>query len=193
MACTEAIRMAVGAGVDVRVDCHRLFSVADAVRVARRLEGVKLRWYEEPVAPEKLAETVAIGKQIRQPMAGGEILFGVDGFAPLCREHAVAVIMPDVKHCGGMLALTHISAMAASYGVVVALHNPSGPVSTAATGQAATGLGNCEILEMRWGEVKWRGELVAPTERFENGEMILEERAGLGIGWNEELARRNGL
>ncbi len=193
IACTEAIRMAVGAGVDVMVDCHSLFSVAEAVGVARRLEGVKLRWYEEPVAPEKVAETVAIGKQIRQPMAGGEMLFGVDGFTPLCREHSVAVIMPDVKHCGGMLALTHIAAMAAGYGVAVAPHNPSGPVSTAATGQAAAGLGNCEILEMQWGEVGWRGELVTPTERFVNGEMVLGDRAGLGIGWNEALARRNRL
>ena len=193
IACTEAIRMAVGTGVYVMVDCHSLFSVAEAVRVARRLEGVKLRWYEEPVAPEKVAETVAIGKQIRQPIAGGEMLFGVDGFTPLCREHSVAVIMPDVKHCGGMLALTHIAAMAAGYGVLVAPHNPSGPVSTAATGQAAAGLSNCEILEMQWGEVGWRGELVAPAEQFIKGEMVLGKRAGLGIGWNEDLARRNRL
>ena len=175
------------------VDCHKLFSVAEAVRVARRLEGVKLRWYEEPVAPEKLAETVAIGTQIPQPMAGGEMLFGVDGFAPLCRKHAVAVIMPDVKHCGGMLTLTHISGMAASYGVAVAPQNPSGPVSTAATGQGAAGVNNCEISEMQWGEVEWREELVAPAERFQEGEIILGERAGLGIGLNEELARRNRL
>jgi len=193
IACTEAIRMAVGAGVDVMVDCHSLFSVAEAVRVARRLEGVNLRWYEEPVAPEKVEESVAIGKQIKQPMAGGEMLFGVDGFAPLCREHSVAVIMPDVKHCGGMLALTHIAAMAAGYGVAVAPHNPSGPVSTAATAQAAAGLGNCEILELQWGEVGWRGELVEPEERFVKGELILEDRAGLGISWNEKLARRNRL
>jgi len=193
IACTEAIRIAVGEGVDVMVDCHSLFSVAEAVRVARRLEGVKLRWYEEPVAPEKVAETVDIGRQIKQPMAGGEMLFGVDGFAPLCREHSVAVIMPDVKHCGGMLALTHIGAMAAGYGVSVAPHNPSGPVSTAATAQAAAGLANCEILELQWGEVGWRGDLVAPAEQFVKGEMIMEDRAGLGISWNEEVARRNRL
>jgi len=169
------------------------FSVAEAVRVARRLEGVKLRWYEEPVAPEKVAETVNIGRQIKQPMAGGEMLFGVDGFAPLCWEHSVAVIMPDVKHCGGMLALTHIAAMADGYGVSVAPHNPSGPVSTAATAQAAAGLSNCEILELQWGEVGWRGDLVAPAERIIKGDMMLNDRAGLGISWNEELARRNRL
>lgn len=188
IACTEAIRAAVGPSVDVMVDCHSFFDVERAVRVARRLEGVGLRWYEEPVAPEKVAETVAIRERIRQPMAGGEMLFGVEGFAPLCRAKAVAVIMPDVKHCGGLLALTQIAAMAAADGVSVAPHNPSGPVSTAASLQAAASVANCEILELQWGEVGWRGELVSPGERFVGGEAVVGERAGFGITLNERLA-----
>jgi galactonate dehydratase len=84
------------------------------------------------VAPENVDATVQIKRRIRQPMAAGELLFGVSGFAPLVRQHAVDVIMPDVKHCGGLLELTHIAAEAASEGLMVAPHNPSGPVSTAA-------------------------------------------------------------
>ena len=75
-------------------------------------------------------------------MAGGELLFGVAGFAPLIRQRAVDVIMPDVKHCGGLLELTHIAAAAAADNVVVAPHNPSGPVSTAASVQACAGIAN---------------------------------------------------
>ena len=35
--------------------------------------------------------------------------------------------MPDVKHCGGLLEMTRIAAVAADEGVMVAPHNPSGP------------------------------------------------------------------
>lgn len=191
--CTRAIREAVGPSVDVMVDVHSNFTVAEAVRVARELESLRLRWYEEPVAPTRVAETVEIARQIRQPIAGGEFLFGVDGFLPLCREKAAAVIMPDVKHCGGLLALTHIAAMAAAHQVAVAPHNPSGPVATVASLHAIAGLGNCEILELQWGEVSWRGELLDPPERITNGAMDIPPRPGFGISWNEKLARRYRL
>ena len=191
--CTRAIREAVGPSVDVMVDVHSNFTVAEAVRVARELEPLRLRWYEEPVAPARVAETVEIARRIRQPIAGGEFLFGVDGFLPLCREKAAAVIMPDVKHCGGLLALTHIAAMAAAHQVAVAPHNPSGPVATVASLHAIAGLGNCEILELQWGEVSWRGELLDPPERVVNGGLEIPLRPGFGISWNEKLARRYRL
>lgn len=193
VACTQAIREAVGPAVDVMVDVHSNFTVEEAVRVAKQLEPVGLRWYEEPVAPEKVAETVAIGRRIRQPIAGGEFLFGVNGFLPLCRGKAAAVIMPDVKHCGGLLAMTHIAAMAEAHSVAVAPHNPSGPVATVASLHATAGLRNCEILELQWGEVDWRGELIGPPERIAAGEIEIPNRPGFGISWNEQLARKYRL
>ena len=48
-------------------------------------------------------------------MAGGEVLYGVSGFAPAGPgPRAVNVIMPDVKHCGGLLELVRIAATAES-------------------------------------------------------------------------------
>jgi Enolase C-terminal domain-like len=84
-------------------------------------------------------------------MAGGEILFGLSRFAPLIRRRAVDT-MPDVKHCGGLLELTRIAAMAADEGVMVAPHNPGGPVSTAASVQACAGMKNVNYLELLYGE-----------------------------------------
>ena len=135
IACVAAMRDAIGPDVELMIDCHSFFDVALAERVARRLEPQKLAWYEEPVAPERVEETLEIRRRIQQPMAGGEILFGIDGFAPLIRTRAVHVIMPDVKHCGGLLELTRIAAMAQAEDVEVSPHNPSGPVSTAASVQ----------------------------------------------------------
>ena len=60
--------------------------------------------------------------------------------------------MPDVKHCGGLLEMTRIAAMANADGVSVAPHNPSGPMSTAATVQICAGMKNFRILELRGGK-----------------------------------------
>jgi len=191
--CLFAVREAVGRDVKIMTDVHSFFTVERAVAVAKKLEPVGLDWYEEPVAPEKLAETVAIRRRIRQDMAGGEFLFGVKGFEGLCRERAVEVIMPDVKHCGGVLEMTRIAAMAEAYGVSVAPHNPTGPVATAATVQLCAGMKNFRILELQWGEVDWRGALVEPAERFVDGYIGVPAGAGFGVKVNWELAREKRM
>jgi len=193
IAAVAAMRAAVGPDVAVMIDCHSFFTVEQAVDVARRLEPQNLTWYEEPVAPEKVDETVAIRERIRQPMAGGELLFGIPGFSALIRRRAVQTIMPDVKHCGGLLELTRIAAMAAGEDIMVAPHNPSGPVSTAASIQACAGMKNVNYLEVQYGEADWRSGVVRPAERFVNGTIAVPELPGLGIDLDEALVRARAL
>ncbi len=193
VACVAAIREAVGPEIEILVDAHSNFTVPLAIEVARRLEPYHLGWYEEPVTPRLTAETLAIRKAIGQQMAGGEFLFGMRGFAPLCRDQAVHVIMPDVKHCGGLLELTRIAALADAAGVAVAPHNPTGPVSTAASIHVCAGMKNFRILEFQWGEVDWRADLFEPPERFVNGSIAVPDRPGLGLKLNGKLARARPL
>lgn len=193
IAAVVAVREAVGAGVEVMIDCHSFFDVPLSIEVARRLEPQKLAWYEEPVAPERTEETLAIKKGIRQPMAGGEILFGLAGFRELVERQAVDVIMPDVKHCGGLLEFTRIAAVAASRGVGVSPHNPSGPVSTAASVQACAGAANFRLMEIQWGEVPWRGELIAPAETVTNGLLAVPKLQGHGVRLDERVRRKYAL
>jgi galactonate dehydratase len=193
VAAVVAMREAVGSGVEIMIDCHSFFDVERAVAVASRLEPQRLTWYEEPVAPERVDETLAIKTRIRQPMAGGEVLWGVSGFAPLSQRRAVDVIMPDVKHCGGLLELTRIAAAADAAGVMVSPHNPSGPISTAASVQIAAGMRNVNFLELQYGEVEWRHELLTPPERFVNGQIAVPGRPGFGIALNEDAIRRHAL
>jgi galactonate dehydratase len=188
-----AMRSAVGPEVAIMIDCHSFFTVEQAVDIARRLQPQNLTWYEEPVAPERVDDTVAIRSRIRQPMAGGEVLFGVSGFAPLIQRRAVHTIMPDVKHCGGLLELTRIAALADAEGVMVAPHNPSGPVSTAASVQVCAGMKNVNYLELQYGEVDWRASVVRPAERFVDGTIDVSDRPGLGIELDDAAIRARSL
>jgi len=187
IASVSAMREAVGPNVELMVDCHSFFDVTLAERVAHQLEPQDLAWYEEPVPPERVEDTREINQRIQQPMAGGELLYGVAGFAPLSRDRAVDVIMPDVKHCGGLLEMTRIAAVAEADNVTVAPHNPSGPVSTAGSIQICAVLRNFRLLEFQWGEVDWRSEILDPPEQFENGTILVPERPGFGIELNEKV------
>jgi galactonate dehydratase len=189
IASVVAMRDAIGPTVELMIDCHSFFDVPLAERVAHIIEPQQLAWYEEPVAPTRIEDTIEIRRRIRQPMAGGEILFGMAGFAPLTRGRAVNVIMPDVKHCGGLLELTRIAAMADADGVSVAPHNPSGPVSTAASIQVCAVIKNFRLLEFQWGEVDWRRDVLNPPELFAHGAIGVPDRAGFGIELNDKVVR----
>ncbi len=193
IACVEAIRRAIGPKLNLMIDCHSHFDVKQAIDIARILELQNLTWYEEPVPPQRTEDTMKIHAAVKQPMAGGEVLFGMEGFAPLCRNHAVNVIMPDVKHCGGLTEGRKIAAMAELEGLTVAPHNPSGPVATAASIQWCANLSNFMILEHQWNEVPWRGDLVNPPERFDKGSIAVPKTPGFGVELNDSLAKQHAL
>ena len=151
----------------------------------------RLSWYEEPVPPTDLESTKAIKNGISQTLAGGEFLFGVTGFEPLCRERAVDIIMPDVKHCGGIAELRRIATVAELYDVLVSPHNPSGPVSTMISAQVCAGLPNFDVLEYQWNEVPWRSDLVSPSEEFTDGMLRVPNGHGFGISLNERVIREH--
>jgi galactonate dehydratase len=193
IACVTAIREAIGPKNNLFIDCHSYFDVKLGIEVAKKLEQENVIWYEEPVAPTLTKETIEIHSKIKQPMAGGEMLFGMEGFAPLCKAHGIDIIMPDVKHCGGLLEGRKISAMAELEGIEVAPHNPTGPIATAASVQWCAGLPNFKILEYQWGEVPWRPDLVNPPQTFEHGTIAVPSAPGFGIELNDRVVKEHLL
>lgn len=185
--CVFAMREAIGDDIAIKIDAHSFFDVELSISVAQQLLPANLSWYEEPIAPTQTTNTRRIHESISQTLAGGEFLFGVEGFAPLCEEKAVDIIMPDIKHCGGLLEAFRIAAVAEANGVKVSPHNPSGPVSTAASIALCAALPNFEILEYQWGEQPWRSNLVVPNERFVNGAINISNSPGFGIAFNERV------
>ena len=182
----RAVRKAIGDEVELAVDCHSRMEVSEAIVVGHELAELNLFWYEEPVAytdPEGLA---TVARSVPQPIASAESVFGIESFLPFVAERCVDVIMPDVKHCGGVLELNEIAAAARMRQVLVAPHNPAGPLSTAVAAQAASTWSNFYVLEYAWGEVDWRAELLSPPERIEEGHLLLSQEPGSGHRLNPE-------
>ncbi len=187
----EAVRAAIGEAVELLVDCHSRFDESGALQVADALAGCHLYWFEEPV-PHTMPDALErITARSPFPTASAESAFAVEGFAPFLTRHVVDVIMPDVKHCGGLGELARIAAAARANGVLVAPHSPSGPVSTAASAQLMSTVPNFSILECAWGEVPWRSELLEPAERIEGGYLVLPEGPGLGHRLNPRVAAQH--
>ena len=183
----RAVRRAIGDGVELAVDCHNRMDRAEALVIADELADCNLFWFEEPVHHTQPDDLRMITENVSMPTASAESIFGIEGFRPFLTQRTVDAIMPDVKHCGGILELTEIAAAARMNRILVAPHNPAGPLSTAATAQVACTWSNFYILEYAWGEVDWRADLLDPVERIEDGYLVLSHEPGLGHRFNPDI------
>jgi galactonate dehydratase len=161
----------------VRVDFHERFARPDDFyTLLPELERLRLEWIEEPFAMgPAYAE---LKRRTRLRVAAGEIFWGNRRFAEIRRQRWADVIMPDVKHVGGFGPLLDV--IKASAGTIeVSPHNPSGPISTAASLHAAAIHPDAvRTLEYSFDRKQTRRQT---GERIEAGVLLLNDKPGWGV------------
>lgn len=183
-----AVRDAVGPDVDIMIDLHARTWPEMAVQYARVLEPYSPFFMEEVCPPENVDGMAQVARSTSIPLATGERLIGRAGFREVLEKRAVAVIQPDICHTGGLWETKKIAAMAETYLVSVAPHNPLGPIATAAAIHFAASTPNWIIQESFRSDVPWRDAVVTEPIRIVDGYAALPDRPGLGIEVNEKAA-----
>ena len=186
-------REAIGDEVELLVDCHQRFDLATAFKVAEKVRPLDLYWFEEPVPRDQVDALRQLRLHSGQTIAGGEALVGREGFWDYIVEGAVDVLMPDVKHAGGITECRRIAAVAEMAQMPISPHSPAGPVSTMAGVHLAATIANFTVLEHAFGEVDWRGELVRPAENIIDGYIEVPDAPGLGIELHEAVLAAHRL
>ena len=187
----EAMRKAGGDDLDIMLDLHARTTPAAAIQFGRMLTDYNLYWYEEPCWHEHVDGLADVARALPFPIATGERLAGRWQFRELLEKRACAVIQPDVSHCGGISEARRIAAMAETYLVSVACHNPTGPVGTAASLHVGFATPNYLIQEHVRNDVPWRNDIVAQPLILEKGAARTPTAPGLGIEINEKEAARH--
>ena len=187
----EALRLAVGDAVDIMVDCHGRHSLANAIEFCRVLAPYRPYFVEEPVPPENVDVMLEVRKATTVPIATGERLVTRYQFRDVVEKQACHVIQPDLCHCGGLWEAKKIAAMAETYTMGVAPHNPLGPVANAVALHFDLSTPNFLIQEDMLTDVPWRWEVVQHSLVSQDGYWLPNDAPGLGIEVNEEAAARH--
>ncbi len=177
----EKTRAAIGDEIELLVDCHQRFDLALAFAVAEQVKPLDLYWFEEPVPRDNIDALRQLRLHAGHTIAGGEEQVGREGFWDYIAAGAVDVLMPDVKHAGGITECRRIAALAEAAQMPIAPHSPAGPVSTMAGVHLAATVANFTVLEFAFGEVDWRGGLIRPAEEIVDGYITVPDAPGLGI------------
>lgn len=187
-----AIRDAVGPDIDIMVDLHARTTPAMAIQYGEVLRPFKPFFLEEPCPPENVEGMVEVSRALPGiPIATGERLVTRWGFRELLERQACAIIQPDLCHCGGLWEARKIAAMAETYYVSVAPHNPLGPIATAAAAHFALATPNWLIQEAIRSDVPWRDAVVGAGLPVENGFILPPTAPGLGIEVDEDEAAKH--
>lgn len=190
------LRDAAGAEMDLMIDNHGTSRPAQAAAMLAELEDAQrkdprlgLLFFEEPVPPDNVDALLPLTRAgFRTPLATGERLFTRWGFRTLLEQQLVSVVQPDLCHAGGISEVRRIAAMAETYYVNVAPHNPYGPVSTAACLHLCAAIPNFLILEYVAGNEEWRARVQKGEPQLaRDGYLALPEAPGLGIDLDEEV------
>jgi galactonate dehydratase len=183
-----SVREAAGDDIDIMVDLHGRTTPAMAIQYALVLAPYRPWFFEEPCPPENVDAMVEVARAIPIPVATGERLVSRFGFRELFEKRACSIIQPDVCHVGGISELKKIAAMAETYYMSVAPHNPLGPLATMVNIHFALSTPNFLIQEVMRSDVPWRNEVIDDPLRIENGFVLPPTRPGIGIEINEKAA-----
>ena len=123
--------------------------------------------------------------------SGAEVAPNRHGIRPLLEKHVCDVIMPDITRCGGPSEMKRMATMAEAYQVLVAPHNPNGPLSTLASAHVCATLPNFFRQEFMFTDVPWRDTVITAPLDVRDGHLVLSDRPGLGVDLVEEVMEQH--
>lgn len=185
VACTKAVRDAVGDGVEIMLDVNGAWTPQDALKAVRQLERYDLTWLEEPVWPVDDYDSLAwLRTKTDIPIAGGENEFTHYGFKNIVTKHPYDIIQPDVIMTGGIMATRKIFALAETWNLGVATHSfffgPGIPASVHLS------LSNVKSEWVEINAVPLEAYFIDPAYRPIDGYLTVSDKPGLGfdVDWD---------
>jgi D-galactarolactone cycloisomerase len=191
----RAIRRAIGDDIDLMLDANGAYRPEEAIDLARRLEGERIAWLEEPVVADDLDGYARIRAATAIPLAAGEAEFTRFGVRDLLARGVLDVLQPDVARSGGVSETLKIIALAASHHVAYAPHvGFSAAVCVAATLHLAATAPTFLTYECIYTANPLRETLatvpVGGPGQLRDGRIPVPAGAGLGIDLDPEVVAR---
>jgi L-alanine-DL-glutamate epimerase-like enolase superfamily enzyme len=186
------VREALPGSVTLLLDGNEHFSVATALRLARRLGDFGVAAFEEPIPQVYRRAIATLVRQSPLPIAYGEHLFGAVEFGDALAAGWPDVVQPDPSIAGGLSECLRVADIAEAHGTPVMPHSSAGPISLAASLHLAAARQNVHrveqsvTLEPIW-ETLVGGRLSVSAIR--DGTLAVPDEPGLGVEIDEAALR----
>jgi len=181
----RAVIKAIGPKIALMVDFNQGLSVAEAIRRGRMIDDEgSVAWIEEPVRADDFAGNARVAREVATPIQIGENFMGPEQMAQALAAQACDYVMPDAQRIGGVSGWLRAAALAQGAGMEMSSH-----LFPEISAHLLCVTPTCHWLEF----VDWADAVLAEPAVVKDGHVVVPERPGLGIDWDEKAVQRYAL
>lgn len=174
-----ALREALGSDMHIALDAHTRFTIAEAMRLCRGAEPYRPFFIEDPLRSDMAHQYAELRRHVHVPLAVGEQFPNKWHFKPLLEANTIDFARIDLCICGGITEGLKIAAMAEAAGVDIAVHNPVGPISTAASLHFNIAISNMGVMELPRRPGETMPKAIVSDLAWEDGYLTVPQQPGI--------------
>jgi mandelate racemase len=184
LAAIAAVRDAAGEQITLMVDFNQGLSLGDALVRCHALDDQGLYWFEEPIAYDNIPGYAQLARELNTPVQLGENFYGPRLLYQAALAGAGDYVMPDLMRIGGVSGWLRAAAITGAAGI---------PMSTHLYPEIAARLMRVTDTAhwLEWQD--WADSVLSEPFRLENGNLLVPDRPGQGIAWDEKAVAKYAL
>ena len=188
-----AVREKVGYDIPIGIDHLGHMGVNSMIRLGEAFEPYNIAWLEDLIPWQLTDQWREITTHINVPTLTGEDIYLKDGFKNLIEQRAVDMVHPDPVSAGGYLETKKIGDFAQQYGISMALHHASSPITFMGCVHAAAATQNFVALEHHSVDKTYWEDLVTGIDKpfVKDGYVQVPDKPGVGLELNEEVFKEH--
>ncbi|MDP9469346.1 MAG: mandelate racemase/muconate lactonizing enzyme family protein [Chloroflexota bacterium] len=185
----EAIRTAVGEEIELVFDVHTRLDLPDALRLCRAAEPYRPYFIEDPLRAENPDAFKMLRPRTSVPLAAGEQFTSKWQFRRLIEDEWIDYARIDLCLVGGITEAKKIAGWCETHYIKLAVHNPLGPISSAACLHLNLACSNFGVQEQPRRPGELLPDVVPVQPSWEDGYLLPPTTPGLGVEFDREAAR----
>lgn len=186
-----AVREAVGDDIEITFDVHTRLDLPDVLWLCREIEATRPFFIEDPLRAENPDSFKTLRPRTHVPLAAGEQFSSKWEFRQLIEEEWIDYARIDLCIAGGITEARKIAGWCETHYIKLAVHNPLGPISSAACLHLNLATPNFGVQEQPRKPGTLVTDIVPVQPEWEDGYLLPPTRPGLGVEFDREAAKKN--
>ena len=180
IATIDAVRGAVGTGVELMVDFNQGLTLGEALTRCHMVDDCGLTWIEEPIVYEDFDGYAQLAAELETPIQIGENFYGPRDLRRALQMKACDLVMPDFMRIGGVTGWMEAAALTAAAGV---------PMSTHLYPEVAAHVMRVTPTAhwLEWQD--WAHPILRRPYPVKEGMLHIPDVPGVGLEWDEQAVK----
>ncbi|MDX1402261.1 MAG: enolase C-terminal domain-like protein [Kiloniellales bacterium] len=182
LATIEAVRDAIGPGLELMVDYNQGLTLAEALVRCHMIDDVGLSWIEEPIVYDNYSGYAQLSAKLKTPIQIGENFYGPRDLHVALQMKACDLVMPDFMRIGGVTGWLKAAAIAEAGGIPMSTH-----LYPEIAAQVMRVTPTAHWLE--WQD--WADPILQKPYVIQDSLLHVPDTPGVGFEWNEDVVTAN--